>query len=527
MTSEKSPRPSGNGQGQHQSGGTSDDNRPRIQVNNRELPRVTADAISAMVRAASDTPTVFVHGSGLVRARLDSIPPHLEAMTKDRLRNYLARIAKWITVKEVNGKLKVTLAKVPDDLLANVLAEPGWPLPEVVRIVTVPVFAPGGSLETEPGYHEQSRVLYWPSAELSVPTVPNHASPAVINAARGRLVDDLLVDFPFVSNADRAHAVAALLLPFVRAMISGPTPLHLVGAPTRGTGKTLLAWSVAYPAAGDDLGVQTEARYDDEWRKRIGAALTGGPSVVLFDNLKGFLGSGALAAVLTSTMWVDRRLGKNDESIRVPNQALWIATSNNPTIADEMVRRIVPIQLDAGEEKPFERDMSRFKHPDQRRWLPARRGIVVWSALTLAQAWIDAGKPNGQVTIGSFEDWSQVMGGILDVAGIPGFLANIDEFRNEFDTETAGWVAFFAAWYEAHGRRPVRTSEIIGLYDHLDDDFLNIDTRYQTSRGRVTTLGKRLAKRRGDIYGGLKLEYVGKQHGGAQHRLLPIDDRRG
>jgi hypothetical protein len=51
---------------------------------------------------------------------------------------------------------------------------------------------------------------------------------------------ELLGDFGFASEADRAHAIALGLLPLVRGWIEGSTPLHLIEAPLRGTGKTLL-----------------------------------------------------------------------------------------------------------------------------------------------------------------------------------------------------------------------------------------------------------------------------------------------
>jgi putative DNA primase/helicase len=66
-----------------------------------------------------------------------------------------------------------------------------------------------------------------------VPDVPNEPSEADLVRARALILDDLLCDFPFVSDANRAHAVARFLLPFVRELISGPTPLHLIEAPRR------------------------------------------------------------------------------------------------------------------------------------------------------------------------------------------------------------------------------------------------------------------------------------------------------
>jgi len=44
-----------------------------------------------------------------------------------------------------------------------------------------------------------------------------------------------------VRDSDRAHAMAAILLPFMERMIEGLSPIHLIEAPTQGSGKGLLA----------------------------------------------------------------------------------------------------------------------------------------------------------------------------------------------------------------------------------------------------------------------------------------------
>ena len=52
---------------------------------------------------------------------------------------------------------------------------------------------------------------------------------------------------------------------------------------------------------------------------------------------------------------------------------------------------------------------------------PGRRLPHPW------QAWIAQGRPSGARIHGSFEDWSKVMGGVLAVAGIDGFLGNLED----------------------------------------------------------------------------------------------------
>ena len=67
--------------------------------------------------------------------------------------------------------------------------------------------------------------------------------------------------------------MALLLLGFLRGMIDGPTPLHLIEKPTPGTGATLMVDAIATILTGAGASVMTEGRDEDEWRKRITAKL--------------------------------------------------------------------------------------------------------------------------------------------------------------------------------------------------------------------------------------------------------------
>jgi putative DNA primase/helicase len=90
------------------------------------------------------------------------------------------------------------------------------------------------------------------------------------------------------------------------------------------------------------------------------------------------------------------------------------------------------------------------------------RADLVWAALTLGRAWLDAGRPAGRKRLGMFENWVAVIGGILDVAGIAGFLGNLRQFYATSDFERADWQAFMGAWW---GRF---RSESVGVVDLFD-----------------------------------------------------------
>jgi hypothetical protein len=451
---EESVGKSGNEEHDHQ---VSQDELPVIDAGNEDLASVTPAAWAALA-VANNPPTIFRHGAQPARIETDDDgTPMVRPLNLDRLRHRMARVARWEKTVQRGGKTAITLVAPPIPVIKDMLAQPDPPLPILTRIVEAPILAPDGSLQTTPGYSPSSRTFYAPATGFDVPAIPQNPTLGAVAEALNA-IHELVCDFPFVGDAERAHAIACLLLPFVRDMIDGPTPLHLFEASTAGTGKTLLVELLTYPFLGRPVTVMTEGRDEDEWRKRVFAKLRSGPSVLQIDNLKRRLESGAVASVITAwPLWEDRLLGVS-EIVRVPVRCLWIATGNNPALSSELTRRTVRCRLDARIDRPWLRDG--FRHPDIRCWAKARRGELVAAALTLIQSWIAAGQPLGSKTLGMFETWAKVMGGILDVAGVPGFLGNLEEFYERADTDAATWSGFMEAWYAANGSSEVKAADL-------------------------------------------------------------------
>jgi hypothetical protein len=304
----------------------------------------------------------------------------------------------------------------------------------------------------------------------------------------------MLGEFPFTSLAERAHAVSLLLLGFLRAMIDGPTPLHLIEKPTPGTGATLMVDAMATILTGLGAGAMTEASDEEEWRKRITAKLREIPTLILIDNLKRHLDASALAAALTAPFWEDRILGVS-EITRLPIRCLWVATGNNPTFSNEIARRLVRIRLDSGVPSPSRR--TGFRHPELMEWVRANRVRLVAACLTLGRAWIAAGRPRGTRTIGSYEAWAQTIGGVLEVAGIEGFLGNLDEMMEASDAEGGAWRSFVSAWWDRFGTAEVGTANLYELALTAEPPLL---LGSSNDRAQRTRLGKALGRMRDRIF---------------------------
>ena len=422
---------------------------PALRADEGDLDRAAGRAWRLLL-AANDQPWLFrVAGLPGWIVPDDDGRPVAAMLTEERLRLMLAKLALWRRLAR-NGDL--VPAHPPTPVIKCVLATPDPDLPILTGIVTAPVFGRGGALLTSPGYHPDARLYYHAMPGFDLPPIAVQPTAAEITAARQLILDDLLGDFPFTGHAERAHATALLLLGFLRAMIDGPTPLHMIEKPTPGTGATLLVDAVATIQTGSGAAVTTEGRDDEEWRKRITAKLRQIPAIVLIDNLRHELDSSALAAALTAPYWEDRILGVS-EMTRLPIRAVWIATGNNPSFSNEMARRIVRIRLDARVDQPWRRDG--FRHADLMGWVRANRARLVAACLTLCQAWIAAGRPRGSRSIGSYDAWAQTMGGVLEVAGIEGFLGNLDEMLEAADGEGAVWRSFVGSWWDRFGTAEV------------------------------------------------------------------------
>jgi hypothetical protein len=467
---------------------------PQIVITNRELRDLTADALEAL-QLANDPPTLFQRGGALTRLRYSEHGvPILEVLTESAVRGLMARTADWRRRTQFGGLVPVA---PPMPVVKDVLALPEWPdIPVLNGIAEAPTFSRDGQLLTTPGYDPAGRLWFHASPGLTIPAVPEQPSPKQIAEARVLLLDELLGDFPFADEAARAHALAAMLLPFARGLCGNRTPLHLIDAPTPGTGKGLLADMLTIPATGRGAEIMAEGRDDEEWRKRITAILIRAPGFILIDNVRRRVDSSALAAVLTAGHWTDRLLGQS-KTVTLPVRAVWLATGNNVGLSNEMARRSVWIRLDARRDTPWTR--TGFRHPQLGAWALEHRGRLIHACLTLIQAWLAAGRPPGTATLGSFEAWATTIGGILGVAGVPGFLGNAHALYAQADEEVQMWRAFVLAWWDKHHQDEVGTEELYTLA--TAETLLTEVLGDGGDRSQRTKLGKALGRMRDRIIG--------------------------
>ena len=483
--------------------------RPRVNAKNPDLNALTLNTWNAIMQA-NDPPELFNREGTIVHIPSPQGSELITCQPAD-----MNRLRWWLTKRLYFFQTKSDTeipARPPNDLLTNLLATPNPPLPKLVGVVRHPIFAQDGTLQVEPGYSARTQRYYVPDAALLLRPVSPRPTPQEIEQAKQTLLGELLVDFSFVGDSSVAHALGALLLPFVRPLV-GPTPLHLISKHKAGSGATLLAEVLCIPSGG--FVKITLPQQEEERRRTLLSVLRDLPGAVVLDNVSSLEGA-ALASCLTEEVFEDRQIGSS-RLLRVPNTCLWQATGNNPDLSDEIARRTVPIHLDPKVEHPDLR--TGFKHPLPK-WALEHRAELVWSALTLCQAWIAAGKPQGMKTLGKFETWSAVVGGILQVAGVPGFLERLEEFRRRTDAESSLVRGFVEAWAESFQDQSVRVANLLPLASSLD-----LGNGNERSRG--IRLGKLLSDRQGQHFGPWRIEKRGMISGNQHWGLSNVGDGGG
>jgi hypothetical protein len=507
---------------------------PLLNAGDQYLPRITVAAWGA-VSAANEPPHLFISAGLPVRLEgTDDGSASMVPLTDSRLTYIAASAALWFKRPEI---LKPRPPVPPDDptsalpegtiaarppkaVIVNMLAAPSLPLPTLDRIVAAPILTPTGAIADTEGYCAETRTYYAPDPFLRLPALPLTPSDDEIERARELILDELLGQFPFVGESERAHAVALLILPFVREAIDGPTPLHLIEKPTPGTGATLLVDALTFPFLGSPLGTMTEGRDEEEWRKRITATLRNGPAAVLIDNIRHRLDSSALSSAITTPCWEDRVLGAS-ETLRARVRCAWIATGNNPALSGEMARRTVRIRLDAKVDRPWLREG--FRHPNLRGWVAERRGEIIRAALTLCRTWVVAGMPRSSATLGMFDSWAGVIGGILETAAIPGFLGNLEELYEVSDAEGTAWRLLVDAWWRKFRDADVYARDLFALLTPEVGDPIPLDLGRGTERSQQTRFGNALSQQRDRQYGPCRIVRTSTKHTASRWRLVWVE----
>lgn len=475
----------------------------KIVVNEGPLP-VLVDQAWEAVRAAESDLSLFRHDGALVHVVERGGAPRIERVDPIWLNAHLARCASWVSSAGDAESPTGPPASVARDMIAC----PAEAVPELDGVLMSAAFDPDGRLIAARGYDADARLFCSPPDVVRPEDVPERPTAQQVADARDLLLNELLGDFPLADGADVAHAIGAIVLPVVRQVVDGCTPVHVIESPTAGSGKTLLADTISIIGTGRPAKRVPLPTSDAAVRRIVSEAHAAGTRVVLMDNVdtRRTLDVPALCAALTS-----------------PNDLVWLITANNPAFSVEMARRCVCVRLVPDDEQPWRR--TNFAHPRLIAWLMENRVQVVEAVCVLVQAWMAADRPvYDKATLGSFEHWSEVIGGILQVAQIPAFLGNVAEQYHAADDGLDAWRAFITAWHDECEGAELSVGELDELCQ--GHDLLTEVRDSGSDRSRQTRLGLALKQVRDRVFGAFRVtvvEPITRHHGVTQYKLVHVD----
>jgi hypothetical protein len=398
-------------------------------------------------------------------------------------------------------------AECPGNLAEHYIGKVGgWNLPHLRGIVEAPTIRPDGTILQTPGYDPKSGFFYVPSTEF--PPIPDAPTRDDALAAVDKL-RHVVRGFEFASPESEATWIAAVLTAVVRRSLR-TAPLFALSAPVMGAGKTLAADLISIIATGHEPAVMSQGRNPEEDRKRLLSVLMRGDAVVQIDNCEVPIEGDALCAILTSTEWQDRVLGRS-EILKVPTNATFLATGNNLAFRGDMSTRALVCKILPAAERPEERVFEWDARAEAR----AQRPELVAAALTIIRAYDVAGRPAVSTKpFGRFEQWQAFIQHGLLWLGAPD-PCKTRELAERNDSERETFARLIHLWSVVFGTNPIHVKDIGGLdlprvgQPPEARELYDLACEVSGGRGRdvidVTALGKYLASKEERLSGGFRL----------------------
>lgn len=507
--------------------------RPTIKLST-EMEAVINQAEDAILNLPRRN--LYQRSGRLVRITKDSQPP--DGVTRPagavaikpcpiaHLQELCSRAAVWAKYDKRQEDWVPTLP--PTWVIQALEARGQWRFPPILSIISAPTIRPDGTILDTPGYDERTGLLYLPGG-ITFPHIPTTPTRADANAALASLAEPF-VDFPFTSRSDKSAALAAVLAIICRAAIPGPVPLFAIRATTAGTGKSLLADLISIISTGRLAPRWSETDAQEEERKRLLSLAIEGDPILVLDNVTRPIGSGSLDMAITAGYVKDRLLGVT-ESAQAPWRCVVMATGNNLQVKGDMARRVQPIDLDAGMERPEER--AGWKYPDIIRWTIQERPRLVQQALIAVRAYACAGWPAvDALPIGSFEDFCRVVRAAIIWAGWPDPAEGRERIRQDSDPELDALREVIHAWHAHYQDRPMVLAAV-GV--DIEDEYITTRTSSalrvaleEATRFRKGPLAARvgyyLRRHKGRIVDGLRLDSKPSTGCGVQWVVYPSRD---
>ena len=410
-------------------------------------------------------------------------------MSKARFITYIEKYVRVGKNEEKSGNqfvVKSLNSEKASIILASEHLENALPKIERIFPAPIPIILDGKLTFAKKGYDE--RFNSWRD-----PNSPDINEEMDLEEAK-KVIDKAYKEFCFKGDQDKINAIAGLLTPFLRGLygnFSTRTPIIFYKGNRERVGKDYCAGitGIVYDgrakfdtplSSGDGKGNNNE-----ELRKKITAVMKSGQNRMHFANNKGKINNAVLEGLLTSEMWSDRALGKN-QYLSFPNEMDYSLSGNvGISYTADFSNRSLFVNLHLAMEYA---NLREFKNPELHEWVKENRSLILSALFSLVKNWFDNGRPKGSVAFASYPKWANICGGIMECAGY-GSPCKVDEedLSLSGDSETSDMKLLFEACYELHPSSVLGKKDIVKIIENDGEIFPYFDFEkrtHQTSFGR-------------------------------------------
>jgi hypothetical protein len=195
----------------------------------------------------------------------------------------------------------------------------------------------------------------------------------------------------------------------------------------------------------------------------------------------------------------------------MPVRAMWFITGVNLEFGKGLIGRRVRIRLDPKLEDPSKR--TDFKHPKILHWTREHRAEILSAIFCIVRYFLSIPIEQRPIvrTLGGYEDWCELVGGMLAAIDVVGFLTHFDDPEEQAAESGADdWEEFIEAWWKEFSDYPQPVASLNDLatrHGYLEGVRGDKSKHSQTKR-----LGSGLKKIRGRIFSGRRVVYTVNKH---------------
>jgi hypothetical protein len=450
------------------------------------------DVAERLGQLIDQTEVLYSHGGALKRVARDHASKLvLEEVPTASLPSMFERVATLAKIKR-DGAERCIMSKGTAELISE--SEDFQKQIRPLRTLSQsPVFIKrDGNLALISGYDRGSGILTdtWPVTGMPV-------------AQAKELLQELLNDFQFASQADYSRAMAAIITPglVLGGLLGGRAPIDLGEADESQTGKGYRN-KVTAAVYGSKVAAVAQRGNGSvgSLEEAFNGMLLSGMNFLAFDNVRGKIDSPAIESFLTEDSYIARAPYSRNVLID-PRRTVVMMTSNKAEVTRDLANRCSCVRL-RKRDSAFK--FKRYQEGDLLEHIRARRSDYLGAVFAIIRAWHDAGEPTTDEHRHDFRRWAQVLDWIvqqlLDCAPL---MDGHRETQARMTNPHLNWlrdVALAVHKADRLGQR-LRTHELLDLLEDAEIDIPGYEGGDLGDDGNRTRALQALGRKLGRCFG--------------------------